>query len=914
MSAPFQNILARALTAFVFVGSLGLFTLLLSGDLTAQQAQGKKSKVVEEEEDDKQPKKKPPVVEEEEDTSAKQKKKVIRVDDDDAPRTNPRRSGGGDGISGDLTALKDKSKNTGLKELGRKLFHPHDVINAEYTGGRKARLSVEPLAKNYGPTPKLSGPLPVVSLTDSFAKDAQFSLAPEVIKHYTPYEEQAQLDVESFLKERPWDELPMGSNDYLSKRDQFAYAAHVLSEVEKWHRFARDKAIRQENWGDTQNDLQKKIVHYREQQLDQVLNDNDWDAAVDLARDIGRSDPAKPTQERLAKKLAEYMVKVVGAGGVLTAEQLTDLRNRLKQLERDFPGSSALIAIGGDLKIQAEKLFARAKAAFKAGQNQEAIQLLQTALDLYPQLPELQDYFLQRKNEYPTLKVGVRSVPEYMAPGIAWTESERQVVEMIFENLVSQVPVSQAPDGTGDDVAETYRPALAESMPQQTAQLERLFRISRDAVWAKPNETAGITAADVRRTYQFLTQENSRFFNPAWKELVNNVLPGVDNRQVNISLKHGFVDPYAAMTFKILPDEAGGKDFKEGFAKKPFGSGPYMFDGPKSIDNENRLVFKANRFYGARPGKLNMPRIREVYMSEVNPTTAVDDFRKGRFDVLLPEVVRSMGPGGVDALRNAGIKVVGPLPTRRIYFLAINLRKPVFESQELRVALAHAIVRADILKNVFGGLPGDKTLRGPFPTGSWAWDPKDNKELDNPAIAKVVINQGAAKQKLKEANVLSLRFPQGDKQIEAAMEAIAKQLDDTLGVKVQLQPTNEHDLREKVEKTYAYDLAYYHYDFPSEAYWLWPLFHPSGWYFPANMDAPLEAMFRQAMARRDPAELQQQTHTIHSWLKDKMYMIPLWQIGSYVALREDIETPTLDPLRVLAEVGKWRRKARQSGD
>src|SRR5262249_24013218 len=136
MSAP--NVLARLLTAFVFVSSLGLFTLLLSGDLPAQQAQGKKGRVVEEEEDDKQPKKKPPIVEEEEDKNTKQNKKVIRVDDDDVPKT-PKKSTGGDSVAGDLAMLKGKAKNSGVRELCQKLFIPHDTINAEYTN-RKAKL------------------------------------------------------------------------------------------------------------------------------------------------------------------------------------------------------------------------------------------------------------------------------------------------------------------------------------------------------------------------------------------------------------------------------------------------------------------------------------------------------------------------------------------------------------------------------------------------------------------------------------------------------------------------------------------------------------------------------------------------------------------------------------------------------
>jgi ABC-type transport system substrate-binding protein len=908
MSAPYQKVLTRVLTGFVFISSLALFAVLLSGDLPAQQAQGKK-KVVEEEDDVKQPKKKPPVVEEEEDPGAKQKKKVIRVDDEDAPRTKPTRSS--DGITGDLTSL-NRSKHSGLKLLGSKIFYPHDVITAEYANNKKQKLAVEPLPKLYDRQPKLDRPVgPVTALTQSWEKEKPFSVNGESVKGYTPYEELAQAEVDAFLKERPWDTLQPGSNDYLSKREQFAYAAHILSEVEKWHRSARDKQIRRgEDWDKVQDALKNKIVQYREQQLEQILLENDWNAARDLARDIGQAASDKATQERLAKRLAVYMVTVLSSGNNLTAEQLAELRDRLKQLEIQFPGSSAVDVIGNDLKKQAEMLFNRAQAEIKAGRDTEGISMLKTALDLYPQLPDLQTYYLQRTNAYPVLKVGVRVLPEYMAPGIACTESERHAVDLIFESLINQVP-----DGTGDDTAETYVPALAERMPQQTAQLVRRFRISRNAVWAKPNvpDLQPLTANDVRGTYQFLTSQNSRFYNPAWGELVDNVLTLGDDRQLSISLKHGIVDPYAAMTFKVLPDEAGAKDFKENFARKPFGSGPYVLGEPRSIDGINWRVFTANRFYGARPGKLNMPRIREVHMAEANPANVVDEFRKGTFDVLLPEVIRSI-PGGPDKLRSSGVKVVGPLHTRRIYFLAINLRLPVFESQEVRLALANAIDRAAILKDVFGGVEGDKTLRGPYPTGSWACDPKDTKELDNPAFAKAIIKQGGAQQKLSSANAFSIRYPQGDAQAEAAMQAIAKQWTTTLGIKnINLVPTAPNDLQEKVEKSHTYDVAYYYYDFPSEAYWLWPLVHFDGWYFGSGVgeDGELTSLCRTAMAHRDPAEVRNKTHDIDRRLREKMYFIPLWQLGSYVAIRDDIETPPLDPLHVLEEVGKWRRKARQ---
>src|SRR5262249_38523703 len=139
------------------------------------------------------------------------------------------------------------------------------------------------------------------------------TLSASAIKRYTPYEELAQSEGEDFVKEH-WDDRARENPDYLSKRDTYASASHVLSDVDKWHRAARSKEIRQgDEWKNVQEALQKKIVYYREQQLDQALLEDDWDAASELATDISRSATDKETQEGLARRLAHYMVKVLAA-------------------------------------------------------------------------------------------------------------------------------------------------------------------------------------------------------------------------------------------------------------------------------------------------------------------------------------------------------------------------------------------------------------------------------------------------------------------------------------------------------------------------------------------------------------------------------------------------------------------------
>jgi ABC-type transport system substrate-binding protein len=492
-------------------------------------------------------------------------------------------------------------------------------------------------------------------------------------------------------------------------------------------------------------------------------------------------------------------------------------------------------------------------------------------------------------------------MPTYMAPGVAWTESEREAVELLFESLVKQLPEFIA---GSQNVADRYVPGLAESMPELSAQLVRTFQLPRETVWLGPDKALPLSGSDVRNSARLLGNQNRPGYNRPLGEMIEDVKTGGDDRHVNVTLQHGFLDPYSLLTFKILPDQAAGKDYKDGFARQPIGSGPYRLDGIRTIDAEQRMVFLANPYYSARPGRQGLPRIREIHFV-VSP--APDEMlRKDKLDLLMPEVVRDLGAEKLEALRSS-TKVVGPLPTRRIYFLAINHRQPIFQGDKgtaIRRAIAYAIPRLEILAKGLG-LPGDQPLNGPYPPGSWASDPKI-KTLDNPDIARGLKAEVQSNPAAK--NPIKLLYPKDDKRLDAAMDIIRDRLDQTLGLKVELVAADSRELHDRVEVSHAYDLAYYHYDFPSEAYWLWPLFYPDDNYLGYFGDGSLHGMFRRSMARRDFAEVRRLTHDIHNYINQKMLIVPLWQLAGYYAIRDGYETGPVDPLAVLGNVEQWKPK------
>jgi ABC-type oligopeptide transport system substrate-binding subunit len=906
-----SHFIQRLLIAVFVLALLPVFGVLLSNFSSAQQGQGKKP-VVEEEEDLKTKKK---AIKEERDKGGSKKRRAIAVDDEDDSGKKPKsKQVSTDSVSGNIESLIDNpkfKKHPGVNKLHQDLRVRHDVVHCKYTNRGDEDVYVVPMQVHYPRDPELKRELTVTPYGEEWEELKTRTLSPNVVKHIIPYEEHAEELVDKFLKDgKQWETLPQDSDSYLSRPDQLAIAFTVLTDVGNWHR--ADKLREGENWEKVLEQLQEKVLAIRMQQLDYFLSLNDWPNASEMARDIGRRFGDKRTQEAVAKKLADYLHREGSQSG-LSREQKREILRKLKELQELYPTSKDLLAIGTGLQKDAQNLFDRAQQFLANKQNAEALDLLKQAMELWPQLPGLENAYLKAMREYPILRVGVHDLPVYMAPGVARTESELAALDLIFEGLVKAVPELAGLNDSNAGVR--YEPALADRLPiQPMEQLVRQFEIPRAAVWTG-GEHAGepVTVQDVRRSLGYVKKPGPRGYSPAWGELLDDVSSVEDERHVKISLKHGFIDPYSMMTFKVLPTDAGNRPYKEDFARQPFGSGPFQIAKQETIERRTRLQFVANGYYGARPGKRELPRIREILFSVYNEAGAdpIADLATpdGAIDMLLPEAVRDLGRAKLDALGRAA-RLIGPLPTRRIYFLAVNHQNPLLQSPQLRLAIAHAISRRDILKNVFGDWPGDQELTGPFPKGSWACSTKV-KTLDNPQHAKSLLDPNL-KAKLAGANPLKLAYPKDEKDVAQAMEAIQKQLKDTLNLDIELKDVEARVLQDQVEAG-SYDLAYYHYDYPSEAYWLWPLLYQEknilGY---INNDATLDSFLRQAMGRRDFAKLQELKHIIDEYVISRhMLFIPLWQLGAYVAIRSTFETPALDPLHVLNDVERWTLKGRR---
>ncbi len=900
--------------------SFALVGVWMATDLWGQAPVPKKQRVEEEEDDAKTPPKKNPAkknprVEEEDTRKPTPKRKVIRVEEEDDPKDKNTPTRPSAPASGDLKLLAQQARHLGVQQLFLDLAVPHDHVvfkKAEHVtigqNSKQEQEDVQPIPIRLGNKP--TKPRKGLTLRKLDGKPVNRSLMS--IQYVEPYETIAQKQVRAFLKEsETFDQLPPQNNLHLSRYDMLVAAEQALSAVLRWHESARQTGQREgEAWAPIEASLRKQLLDdILLKQLRHFAESRDWERVLTLTRRLASSYPSKADREQIGHPVAEMLKSALNnPTGSLETKQTA--RKRLQDLEMEFPDIAVFQPISDELRKHAQGLLTTAKELGKGKDNLPQVrELLSQAEEIWPQLPGLRAYKIELSTDHPVLSVGVRGpLPKYLSPALACTDTERRAVEMLFESLVKLVP-----DDTG---IFRYRPGLAEDRPT-VVPLGRQFQLPRNATWS---DGKTLDSTDIRATVGLLKKGVGSDRSSAWGELLDKVEVKGDPYRFTLRLNQGYVDPLALMTFKILPRHQ--RVDTEKFAENPVCSGPYLLDRSRQSDEKQRgcVFFVANPAYGSRSGKRDLPRIQEIRFYSYNEKEAVKEIREGNLDLVLDLTAQEAHELGQKA---AALQVVVPLPSpttpnRRIYFLAINQSR--LPDASLRKALAHAINREKLLDTHFRGplqRQVHKALNGPFPVGSWACNPaltnrqnKSGLDLYDPAKARGLSD---AVRKNTNLGPYQLKYPEGDPALAKAMQELCDQVKQTTGVVLELVPCDPRRLRLDVWRTQNYDLAYCHYDFPDETYWLWPLLGPP---FQANReinflkfaDDKIQPLLRTAMNYRDFAKVREYLRKLHEYLNLYMPLIPLWQLDPLLAHREDVQPVSLDPVLVFSNVAEWHLK------
>src|SRR5581483_4504548 len=233
---------------------------------------------------------------------------------------------------------------------------------------------------------------------------------------------------------------------------------------------------------------------------------------------------------------------------------------------------------------------------------------------------------------------------------------------------------------------------------------------------------------------------------------------------VQLQLRRGFYDPLALMAFKVLPSNADPRS--EDFARKPVCSGPFTVKERQ----KDEVVFEANGFY-PRAGRVGLPHIREIHFLQSKLDYANEFSRENHLHLMLNIPTQDLGHFG--SIKRVQTYTLTP---RRVYFLAVNCRKVLLKQQEVRRAIGLAINREQVLDAAFRPKEGPhrkdhRALTGPFPPGSWAYDPDFRPRQDHQEVAKTLAQK---EQNTLNGARLTLKYPSGDPRVQAACEEIAR--------------------------------------------------------------------------------------------------------------------------------------------
>jgi len=880
---------------------------------------------------------------EEEDPKGTVKKKIV-VDDPDPPepKTNVPKTPAGtppDQRLEELDAAAAEAKHPAVRALLLGFATPFDRL----TEKSDSTARIKPIHLLWGKDAFPKGAAFPVTPLDGTGKPLDTKqVAVADIKKLDAYENVILAEVDTWLKRKPLG-TAAGPDD-LSAEDQLAAAERILAAANRFHEFARENAIRKgKSWDDVRKPLADKLLEVRQKQLQRAVLGQDWQRARQFGTKLLLAYPKDPN---IAREVA--VARVAEAELLMKSNSHADrvkARELLDEFESRFPGAGGEPArlIRRELNSEALRLFERAKSQKAGGNAVEARNELDRAEALDPTIPGLREMKREIGSGYPVLYVGARAFPEKLSPATAQFDSEKQIVELLFEGILEEVP-----DGAG---GIRYRTGAALDFPILIPGGRELSL--RQAPRAA-NGTEGLDAHDVVETIKLLRLR---------PELpVSASLPWLDqlptplgSGSIRLNFKFGHPDPRALLTFKVLPGrylaEKGKRMDDQEFALRPFGTGPYRVHTLGGLPGTapRELVLIDSAAYGRSRDRAGQPHLREIRFVEVPKLLDVfDEFRRGKIHILpelsIDELKKALDQGGA-ALGGRG-QVVTASTNRRVHLLAVNHRRTAMQNLDLRKGFSLAIDRDEILNELFmRGVPQQhrrltSAMSGPFPPNSWA-------TVKAPGGLQVpLVNRVDAALRLKRyldipgaKAEFDLAFTTGDPHAQAVcikikehIESLTKDAPRKLTIK--LQPLEPRELHRVVFGEHRYDLAYVPYDFPDDWHplalasmldpgaastggrnfteYLAPGTNPQ----PADRDLGSELAAIQEY--RDFAnQILPRAKRIHQLFNDTVPFIPLWQLdrhmlvnnGLRVYVDDAVETSpyhVLNPSILFHNVGRWR--------
>ncbi len=312
-----------------------------------------------------------------------------------------------------------------------------------------------------------------------------------------------------------------------------------------------------------------------------------------------------------------------------------------------------------------------------------------------------------------------------------------------------------------------------------------------------------LTSADVKYTFDSLF-ESKGFKSSAFVDMVP-VLPGEvvigadgkpaktkpephivsietpDSKTVVFNLARPGLKNELLSNLVAIPIVAQGT--AETLKESPIGSGPFKF---VNFDRSQNIVeFAANTDYWDGPPKFPILRVKTV----TDASALQAELQSGGVDIA--PVPSNLPPDSIKSLGSLPNLKVEQFDGSNIQYLGFNVSKAPLDNAKVRQAMAYAIDREKIIKELLSDQ--GKIASSVLPEASWAYSPGTQYSYD----------PEKAKQLLKEAGYsgeeIKIGFASGNAAYNSYVQAIQSSLL-AAGMNVVVDPLNTDSLRENLAK------------------------------------------------------------------------------------------------------------------
>jgi len=192
--------------------------------------------------------------------------------------------------------------------------------------------------------------------------------------------------------------------------------------------------------------------------------------------------------------------------------------------------------------------------------------------------------------------------------------------------------------------------------------------------------------------------------------------------------------PWVGLLSNLVPVSIIPKDSYESQKEHPLGTGPFKFI---HYDNAQQVVdVEAFPEYWDGPSKIQTVRVRVI--SDMNALQA--ELGAGRVDIA--PMPTSLSPDAVKLLEKNPSLQVKAFNGSNVVLLTINTSAPPLDNVKVRQAIAYAIDRENLVKNLLLGY--GKVAHSIIPEESWAYTAGQTYSYD-PAMAKKLLDEAGFK-------------------------------------------------------------------------------------------------------------------------------------------------------------------------